>query len=47
LAKHCALSPHGLCFVTDEERLVPRRDLHEEMNAAMRAIEQASHDQCA
>ena len=35
LADMCANTPQGLCFVTGEAGLIPRRDLHEKMEAAI------------
>ena len=39
-ARRCALRPEGLCFVTGEAGLIPRKDLHETFAAALAHLEQ-------
>jgi hypothetical protein len=41
LATRCATRSEGLCFITGEAGLVPRRDWHAEMDEGLAAIDQA------
>jgi len=38
LAERCARRPEGLCFITGEAGLVPRRDMHAAFEQAMEAL---------
>jgi len=38
LTRRCATQSQGLCFVTGEAGLLPRRDQHEKLEAALTAI---------
>ncbi len=42
LAERCVKHSQGLCFVTGEAGLLPRKDLHEKMETALSVIQQAS-----
>lgn len=41
LGRRCVQRPEGLCFVTGEAGLVPRRDLHEKFEAALKTMRAA------
>ena len=38
LCRRCALRPEGLCFVTGEAGLVPRRELHAEFGRCLKHL---------
>ena len=38
LSKRCACQPNGLCFVTGEAGLIPRRDLEEDFETAIQGL---------
>ncbi|MAE63317.1 MAG: hypothetical protein CMJ18_03520 [Phycisphaeraceae bacterium] len=39
LSEQCVCRPQGLCFVTGEAGLIPRRDQHEAFEAALKVID--------
>lgn len=38
LSRQCATSPQGLCFITGEAGLIPRRDQHEAFERALQLV---------
>ena len=38
LTRRCAVRPEGLCFITGEAGLIPRKDQHQSLQSAMVAI---------
>jgi hypothetical protein len=41
LGRRCAERPEGLCFITGEAGLVPRRDLHQKFDSALATMSAA------
>ena len=41
LARRCACTPQGLCFISGEAGLIPRRDQHEAFDTALERLRQS------